>query len=217
VKVALVGPVDGNLTIFYEILKQCNVEWALCTGNLGVWIDKERVDRATRHKNKQGDFGLFYAKGLRAPVRCLFVAGAHEDHRWLSDRFKQNKLEILPNVTLLANGFKTTIGDTDEAIRITGLGKVYSEQTYNGKINRRSFRHYTKDEVNLAKRTGKTDILLLHSGPREGKGINEIVKATNPKLIVHSSNSKREQYSYHGIPTIPLSYSQITIIETSSI
>lgn len=197
----LAGPVDGKIETLYHKTKQSDASWILCTGSWGTWPDPNRLDRGTRKKAGSGDFAKLYVSGWQAPKQTLYIAGAHEDHRWLRDRFRSGNMEVMPNVHFLANGYRTTVGDWDTTVRVTGLGKVYSESTFHGKFNKKSHRHYTRSEFEKAC-TAPTDILLLHEPPN--KIVKNLIFATRPKLIVHSSRTPIDFYHIMNVPTIGL-------------
>lgn len=209
-KIIVSGPIDGAIKDFYERLPEA--PWVLCTGDFGVWPDPAKIDRATRRKGGTQDFAHLYLQGFQAKIPTLFVAGVHEDHRWLEQRKSiPEGMEVLGEITWLMNGYKTPIGDHYETIRITGLGKVYSEATFNGKFNRKSYRHYTRRELEKGCASGPTDILLLHEAP--AKPVKNLIYATRPKLIVHSDKVYRE-YEVLGIPAIGLPKQSTKIIDT---
>lgn len=164
-----------------------NPSWVLSTGSWGVWPDPARLDRGTKKNAGAGEFARLYVQGWQAPVQTLFVPGAHEDHHWLRARYKAGNLEVMNNVHCLMNGYMTYIGDWDTKIRVTGFGKVFSESTFNGKFNKKSHRHYTRNEFERACSSGPTDILLCHEFPNTL--MKRIIFATRPKLIVYSSRT----------------------------
>lgn len=206
-KLIATGPIDGQIIDFYNNLTDKKINWILSTGNFGIWPDLAKINRVTRLKGKNQDFAKLYLKGFQAPISTLFVAGVHEDHRWLEQRKSiTDGLEILGEVNWLMNGYKTTIGDMTKTLNITGLGKVYSEATFNGKFNKKSYRHYTRRELEKGCASGPTDILLLHQEPE--KPIKTLIYATRPKLIIHSSEEFK-QYNLINIPTIGLPKSKI--------
>ena len=185
-KIAVTGPIDGNILHYYDNLKNKGVDWLLCTGDFGVWPDPARIDRATRQKNPNQDFAKLYIDDWSAPVQTLFVAGVHEDQQRLDRRFKDKHTEVLENVFWLANGFKTHIGDLDATVRVTGLGKAYSEKTFRGEYTKKSPRHYTRKELERGCASGPTDILLLHTDP-SSEGIRNLCFATRPRIIFYHS------------------------------
>jgi hypothetical protein len=209
----LAGPIDGKIKNFYQVLKDYPPNmWVLCTGDFGIWPDPARIDRGTRQNTGAGDFAQLYLNGYSAPKQTLFVAGVHEDHKWLKHRFFSRNLQLISNLHWLANGNKTTIGDMDNVIRITGFGKVYSKATFRGQLNKKSYRHYTRNEFEKACSSGPTDILLLHEKP-ENEIIRKIVFATRPKLIVHSTRESFEEYEFMGTKTIGLPKNYVKVEE----
>lgn len=206
-KILLSGPTDGQIKKTYESLDP-TCSWLLCTGNFGTWPDPKRLDRGTRNTVGAGDFAKLYVGGWQAPIQTLYVSGAHEDHSWLRTRFDCGNMEVLPSVHWLANGYRTSIGDWTEVVRVVGFGKVYSESTFNGKFNRKSYRHYTRKEFERACSAGPADLLLLHQAPNN-KPTHHIIFATRPKLIVHAVDCKAEPYLVMNIPTIPLAKGEV--------
>lgn len=187
-KIAVTGPIDGNIENTYKRVPK-DVNWMLCTGEFGIWPDPKRIDRATRLKGNKQEFARLYINGWIVPIPTIFVAGVHEDHRWLDEQKKfPEGLQILDNLHWLMNGYKTIIGDAEKEIRVTGLGKVYSEATFNGRWNKKSHRHYTRRELERGCSSGPTDILLLHENPMNPSNpVRNLIYATRPKLIFHSS------------------------------
>jgi hypothetical protein len=173
------------------------------------------VDRKTRKFKEVGDFPTYYLEGTVLPRPTLFIPGAHEDHVWLKERFKRGRLNILPNLTLLINGYKTTIGTDEDTVTVVGLGKTYSQNFYGPpKVGDKPFltlkemvrrqKHYTRAEVNRATTHGPTDILLTHQagqGSRLGHiqseclGINKISFAIRPKIHFHGGYNTSKEYT----------------------
>jgi len=211
-KLLLAGEIDGKIIDFYEKIKIHTPEWVLCTGSFGTWPDKAKVDRGTRQHVGVGDFPRLFASGFNNAVQTVYVSGVHEDHSWLKQRQAAQNMEVLPNIHWLATGYRTNIGNWDENIRITGFGKVYSEQTFNGVQGKRSNRHYTRPEFEKACSSGPTDIILFHERP-DNKLTRQIIFATQPKLIVFS-NRTAELTKIMGIQAIGLSKSEIYMFDT---
>jgi len=195
--VFLAGDIHGRVTQFYDKLldfeKELGIhaDWVLQTGSFGVWPDPLRIDRVTRRHADDVDFHKYYYNGIAVPRPTLFVAGRHEDHRWLNLKRDRGEMEVLPNLHWLLNGFKTNIG-----VSVVGLGKVYSPNTYRDRNiePRRRLGHYTRGDIERACSQGPTDVLLTHEAPKglrfgnhhsEAEGIEKICFATRPKLLVH--------------------------------
>lgn len=184
-KIALCGPVEGHLSSFYEHLAAAgqDIRWALCVGDFGLWPDRNRIPRGSRTHGAGTDFSRMYALDTPVPVSTLTVCGVHDDIRWLKQRQDMGHLELLPNLHWLVSGHKTVIGWGEYNVRVTGLGKVYSKSTYNDQFSKKSYRHYTRQEVERGCSSGPTDILLLHEHVDE-PGVRNLIFATRPKLIV---------------------------------
>ena len=205
-KIACIGAIDGDFAI-YEKLKEHSLDWVLCTGDYGVWPDATKLDRATRLKNPNQTFNKIHS----IPIPTLFVSGVHEDHEWLHNQYLNKNSRVKENSFWLANGFKTNIGDLDNVIRVTGFGKVYSEKTYKGEYHKKSKRHYTRNELQRGCSSGPTEILLLHDSP-DSPGIRNLIFATRPKLILHSSKKFNKQ-TIQQTPCYGLKSKQIIFFE----
>jgi len=217
----IAGDVHGEIESFYERIisleNKLNItaDWVLQTGNLGVWPDPLRIDRQTRIHNKV-DFFKYYLESKAVPRPTVFVAGKHEDHRWLNFIASRNQLEVIPDLTWLLNGYKTHIGNGGQ-ISLVGLGKVYSPKYY--KLNN-SISHYTKFEVDKACAHGPTDILITHEAGKKMKignrvsdaeGINNLCWALRPKIHIHGHTGISKVYtnSITDTPTISLAFKEI--------
>jgi hypothetical protein len=217
-KIALCGPVEGYLNAFYQHLavSGTDIRWALCVGSFGAWPDRHRIDRGSRHHAGK-DFATMYLYDTPMPIPTVFIAGVHEDHRFLKERQSWNNTQLIQNLHWLANGYKTTIGWDDKQIRVTGLGKVYSKSTYEGNLNKKSRRHYTRQEVEKGCSSGPTDILLLHEHI-DCPGIRNLIFATRPKIIVTREQPDQKRYdNVQGIPVITLDRREVNILETDAL
>jgi len=217
-KLIVAGPINGKIRLLYqECLKQnWNPDWLLCTGNWGTWPDHAKLDRPTKQREETGDFAKLYLSNWQAPIQTLYVSGVHEDHKWLANRLQIGNMETLPNVHWLANGYKTNIGDGEDRLRITGFGKVYSQNTFLGQYSKKSKRHYTRSEFEKACSSGPTDILLLYETP-ENEYTRKIIFATRPSLIAHHSNKLFEPYEIMDIPVVPLTKGHYNLITYTKI
>ena len=205
-KILLAGPVEGRLDDLFTSAKAAEAHWAVCTGSFGAYPDPNRRDRAARRYSAT-EFAKRYVgadpREIRIPV--LTIAGVHEDHRFLRERIAANNTEILNNVHYLASGFRTTIGFDGPACRVTGLGRVYSESTFNGNFHKKSYRHYTRQEVEKACSSGPTDLLIIHEN-LDAPGIRNVIFATRPQLILTVARKNLPIYpEVQGIPVISLS------------
>jgi hypothetical protein len=214
-KIALCGPVEGHLNAFYDHLVNLdvNIRWALCVGSFGIWPDKHHVDRGAR-KHAGQDFAATYYHDTPVPVPTVFIQGVHDDHRFLNLMQSRHNTRLVQNLHWLGNGYKTTIGWGDLQIRVTGLGKVYSQSTYEGNFNKKSWRHYTRQEVERGCSSGPTDILMLHEHI-DCPGMRNLIFATRPRLIVARTQQDTKKYdAVQNIPMITVGRKEITVIET---
>ena len=137
-------------------------------------------------------------------VPVLTIAGVHDDNRWLAHRQSVNNTEILNNVHWLAQGYRTVIGQHGPVCRVTGLGRAYSEATYNDQYSKRSHRHYTRHDMERACSSGPTDLLVLYEH-LDAPGIRNVIFATRPKLIVTVDHPNRKSYEeVQGIDVLTL-------------
>jgi len=152
------------------------------------------MDRAAR-KHAGRDFSRMYVgvDPIGAAFQTLIISGVHDDNDWLKDRHDSGNAEILANVHCLAQGYKTEIG-WEKPLRVTGLGKAYSDATYNGKFNFRSNRHYTRSEVDRACASGPTELLVVYEH-LDAPGVRNIIFATRPKLILNVAHPSRKRIS----------------------
>jgi hypothetical protein len=201
----LVGAVRGEIAKTYQRIQSHNlpIDWLLCTGSFGTWPDPAKIDRATKNREGAGDFARYYLQGPENRLQTLYISGAHEDHNWLQHRKEIGQMEVLSNVHWLANGYRTTIGDADSILRVTGFGKVFSQATFNGQRTSKSKRHYTRSEFEKACSSGPTDILMLHENPGN-EWTRRLIFATRPKIIIHSYYMEKMPYLFMDTPTLAL-------------
>jgi hypothetical protein len=212
VNILLSGPIEGHLNRFYEHISGMKPHWAVCAGDFGVWPDPQRMDKASR-KHAGTDFARAYVGALILPqIPTVFVAGAHDDNRWLQNRIAMNNTEVISSIHWLAQGYRTTIG-WDVPIRVTGLGRAYSEATYNEQYSKRSYRHYTRHDIERACSSGPTDLLVLYEH-LDSPGLRNVIFATRPKLILTVEHPNRKVYEeVQGTPVISLGRQCVTLLE----
>jgi len=201
-KLLLSGPIEGHLQKFYNEAAKQNPNWIICCGSYGVWPDPNRMNRAAK-KFAGRDFSKAYVGAiLLSQIPTLFVAGPHEDHRFLNERIASNNTEVLANVHFLANGFRTEIG-WDKPLRVTGLGKVYSQETYSGQLGKNAHRHYTRRDIERGCSSGPCDLLIIHES-LDSPGIRNLIYATRPKLILTAKHPN--QIVHETVQNIPVIY-----------
>lgn len=225
--IAFAGDFHGKLTNLYLKVEELEskygvkVSWVLQTGNLGIWPDPKRLDRATRKNPSEVDFFRYYLNNKPVPRETIFIQGKHDDHRWLNYMSSRNQMEVLPNLNWLLNGYKTTI-EAESSISIVGLGKVFSPNSYfKGK---KKIDSYTRREVERACSQGPTDLLITHEAGKGAQlgnhlsvaeGINNICYAIRPKLHIHGHYNVSNVYTNKltKTPTVSLAFGEVVIFK----
>ncbi len=234
--VFFVGAVDGDLQELYlrieKIEKDLNIvcDWVVCTGHLGTWVSPSHVPGVSaRKRGTTSDFNEYFKGNKVASKQTLFVTGSQDNHKWLKKltQDRQN-LEICTNIHWLRSGNYTTIGNTDNITYIVGLGNSYSPKTYSNIYTVDRFKHFKRSEVNRACTSGKMDIFVSHSAPNgvvlnnkkaQTEGVDTIVFATQPRLIVHNGLNESATYDYFGIKALSLKVKEIvpTVVSSTKI
>lgn len=212
-KILLFGPIQGNLSSFYKHAAEFEPHWAVSCGDYGIWPDPHKMDKASK-KHTAHEFSKYYVGAIPTPISIptLITTGAHDDNQFLEHRKSTGNLEILRNVHWLAQGNKTNIG-WDETLRVTGLGRVYSESTYAGEKKKRSHRHYTRHDIERGCSSGPTDLLIVYEH-LDAPGIRNLIFATRPKLILNLDRPARKTYEeIQGIPVIQLGKFESKLVE----
>lgn len=203
-KILLAGPIEGHLDEFYAKISPMEPHWVVCAGDYGIWPDPVRMDRGSRRYAGR-DFSRHYVGAMDTPIviPTLTVAGVHDDNRWLAHRKSVDNTEILANVHWLANGYRTTIG-FESAVRVTGMGRAHSEQTYAGEIGPKSHRHYTRRDIERGCSSGPTELLVIYES-LDAPGIRNLIYATRPKLVVSVLHTNQPAYEeIQGVPIVQL-------------
>jgi hypothetical protein len=193
-KILLSGPIEGHLVDFYNrVVPPYAPHWVVCAGDYGVHPDPHFMDRAAkRHAGR--DFAQMYVGAVIPPVvPTLTIAGVHDDQQWLNRRVAAGNTEILANVHYLHQGNRTVIG-WESAVRVTGIGRAYSEATYKEEPTKRSYRHYTRREIERACSSGPTDLFVCYES-LDSPGIKNAIYATRPKLILTVTHPNSKVYT----------------------
>jgi len=216
-RILLSGPVEGHLEAFHKkVWSEHKPHWIVCAGDYGVHPDPKLMDRAAK-KHAGKDFAKMAVGMIMPPVtQTLIIAGVHDDQQWLNRRVTANNTEVLANVHYLHQGYQTKIGWEEPAgVRVTGLGRAYSAETYGGSPGKRAYRHYTRHEVERACSSGPTDLFVCYEH-LEAPGIRNIIFAVRPKLIltVAHPNIKLVSEIQH-IPVIALGRQEMKLVTWS--
>jgi hypothetical protein len=215
----LAGSIFGQIDDFFKQVKEIEEELSvkadtiLQNGNMGIYPDINNIDRNMRNHSGPGDFSKYYHEQTPMPRPTIFIPGKSEDHRWMELMLSKGRTELLPGLTWLVNGYSANIGFGEDECTILSLGKLFSPNTFYGARGhkKKKLSHFTRGEVERACSVGPVDIFLSHEPPTT-KGVDSVIYATRPKLIVHSmcSYSQKKEIS---TPTISLGHGDIMPIE----
>jgi hypothetical protein len=193
----------------------------LHVGDLGVWPDPRRIDKATRNHDGAGDFPTWFAQERPVPTPTVFVKGNHEDFDWLEQRRRAGELEILPGLTYLPNGDVLALEHDGDRLRIGGIGGCHGPSDYDrpsSTLKQRARRHFTRDEVERLCSREPIDVLLLHDAPAavefvwrhkdgsvrrrfssEAHGHDDAIARIRPRLVLFGHHHTRLDVDVHGV------------------
>lgn len=218
------GEIHGKITEFYDKVEKTEktlgvkADWVLNIGNFGIYPDPKLASYQARKNNETWEFARLYLESKPVPRNTLFVAGPHEDHRWMNLKASRGEMEILPNLHWLLNGYSTLLEDNEDALKVLGIGKVFSPAEWTGQsskqknVNKRLSR-YTRSEVERACSQGPVDLILAHQAPHgvqfgqkisDSQGLANICYATRPGLFVHGCYNTSKQYFMKATATSAL-------------
>jgi hypothetical protein len=150
----------------FEAILGVRFDYVLQVGDIGIWPDASRIDRATRKHDGAGDFPAWLGERRVVPRPTLFIKGNHEDFGWLGGL---QGAEVLPDLTHLRNGHTADLLDRREGhIRVAGVGGCYGPSDYlrrSDQLQGYARRHYTWDEIDRAANASHVDIVLTHDAP----------------------------------------------------
>lgn len=134
----------------------------LQVGDLGVWPDHDKVDKATRRHDDAGDFARWLLQSRPWHRPGVFIKGNHEDYDFLCGHEGE---DILPGLRYLPNGHVTERA----GLHIGGLGGCFGPSDWMRRargLQGGARRHYTQDEVqDLGSK--HCNVLLTHDAPED--------------------------------------------------
>jgi predicted phosphodiesterase len=192
----------------------------LHVGDLGIWPDPNRIDKATRFHEGAGDFPTWFRENRAVPRPTVFIKGNHEDFVWLD---AHQGAEVLPGLIYLRNGSTVDIQDQDGGvIRVGGAGGCYGPSDYRRRSDRlqgHAKRHYTSDEIERLAEVGGVDIVLTHDAPAgvrferhrqgagyisEAVGLDELLARLRPRVCFFGHHHTRVDAEISGVRCIGL-------------
>lgn len=215
------GRLDTMYTNILSLEKTLGVkfDWILHVGDLGVWPDPDKVDKATRKHGDVGDFPSWLASKRAAPKKTVFIKGNHEDFDWLDSRVSN---EILPNLFYLKNGTTMKLETRDETITVGGVGGCFSPSDF--ERNPKSFRgkekrHYARVEINALSRRNDIDVIITHDAPTgvtfdkhrrgfnwtsDALGLDELIASTHPRVCFFGHHHTKARSTIREVDCVGL-------------
>lgn len=205
-------------------------EHVLHVGDLGVWPDPARLDRATREHDGAGDFPRWLAEQRAVPRPTTFIQGNHEDFSWLAGR---EGAEILPGLQYLANGGAFALRELaisqvckPAGVRIGGVGGCFGPSSF-GRSSRElrgggARRHYAREELDRLCSAAPLDVVLFHDAPKgiefvkrmasgaerryvsQAEGLSEVLRCVQPKLCFFGHHHASVDVLVEGVRCIGL-------------
>jgi predicted phosphodiesterase len=169
----------------FERAIKVRFEAVLHVGDLGIWPDPAKVDRATRNHEGAGDFPTWIEEGQSAPRPTWFVKGNHEDFEWMDS---QKTSELVPGLHYVPNGQAVDLPEGKSSIRVAGVGGCFGPSDYERRqLQGYAKRHYTRWELERLESRRPIDVLLLHDAP---KGVTIIQKRGDGRERRYISNAE---------------------------
>jgi Icc-related predicted phosphoesterase len=192
------GDVHGALSEFYRGAAELGstleepISAILQVGDLQIYSDTSHVDKAVRRHGGTGEFPDWLRQRRRVPITTYAILGNHDDAELF---YEHAGKEILPSLTLIAQGQVVSIALGDKTIRIGALGGNYSPRYYKFKpaeLPQGKLKHYTEEHLDSLIDRAPIDILLTHEAPtgfmeREGTDlgrpeIRTLIERTQPRF-----------------------------------
>jgi hypothetical protein len=157
------GDIHGAMNRLFEDVLAFEAALGVCfecvlhVGDLGVWPDPNRIDKATKKHDGAGDFPAWLAERRAAPRKTVFIKGNHEDFVWLDS---QNDSEVLPGLFYLRNGRTMELGEGRDVVRVGGVGGCFGPSDFERQskhLQGYAKRHYTRDEIDTLCKSASVD------------------------------------------------------------
>ncbi len=182
--IAVFADLHGRLLLAFQLCARWQRETGetigliLQAGDLGIFPDRERLDKATRKYAEQDPTELGFLEYFRAydpaiaallaETTCpmISVRGNHEDHLWLDQLERQREDIIVPvdaykRVYILKTGLPWTFQQGSEQLTALGIGRVAAPA---GEVDRQQGKYIQSSEKERLAQLKQQpfDILLTH-------------------------------------------------------
>jgi len=199
-KFIVIGSTKGNVDLVNQHLKKSSADFALCTGDLGLFYRKENFISLPKFFT-HNEFPEYIEgrKKFIKPVVC--VRGAH-DSISLCDKISNREINI-DNFHILENGKTIDI----EGLSIGGMGGSYSPKYfYKEELKGKEKRHFNSSQVEDLKKT-KATVLVMHDliGNCKKRSIDYSEETYNILDSVHPKYCFIGKYHWWGYSNLPTS------------
>jgi Icc-related predicted phosphoesterase len=219
--IAVFADIHGRILLCFKLCERWQretgdqIDLVLQAGDLGVFPDLSRLDKATIRHTQEDPSELGFAHDFaeykatvseelsRTTFPLIFVRGNHEDQVWLDALEQQAAAPIFPidsyeRIFCLKTGVPYTFSANEEAITILGIGRVaapYGER----EPNKPKYiqQHELERLYSLAK--VQFDILLTHDS-----AIDSVTKGFGMEEIRLVLDAYEPAYHFHGHTEEPL-------------
>jgi len=215
--ICLAGDCHGSICFLYEQVAafeeilHAKFEAVIQVGDIGVWPDPERLDRATRKHDGAGDFAELLSAKWHAPIPTWFVKGNHDDFQYL-----EGGSELIEGWHYMPNGTVARLSVNGADLVVAALGGCFGAADYlKRRRDSRKFSHYLKAEIEDLRTVGRADILVLHdapfgvplgrSGKSESEGLLELLDTLQPSLCFFGHHHTAWQGTLQGVASYALS------------
>ncbi len=204
--IALFGDVHGNLPAMYDLCQRWQTETGetidlvLQTGDMGLWRNIEKMDRATRKHFKQDkkELGsaLYLSGELVAPIETWFIHGNHENFSLLQGS-EGRAVDPAGRMIFLGPGSIKVFNDNIESLSVAALGGMeYRFGKYPVPTHERVQKYlHAPSLMGLMEQRPDVDFLLLHDSPLNrglrtkfptgSKRLTELIQALKPRFAFY--------------------------------
>lgn len=205
IRVAIFADIHGKFLLpfklvdYYQNLTGKKIDAIIQCGDMGVFVDKNSLDKATlRHAKKDKDelgFMMDFIKPNKDIAKFLTqlnipmyaVRGNHEDHEFLDKLEKESDKDVpyftidcYDKVRVLKTGFPFILNNEQDSISFVGVGRIGDRK---GRKDKKFIQNYEREQLKkLYKTCYDSDILISHDKASEsirGYGSQEIDELLN--------------------------------------
>lgn len=211
--IAIFGDLHGKILLAYKLCQRWqkehkkNLDLILQVGDLGVWPDPTKLDKATVRfvaededelgfvdfaNGSEALYNLFLSKDADVLPDIYFIKGNHEDFDFLGSlagkRHATTPIDAYHKINYISNGKVFTYAKGNEHIQIGGIGGIDISTVSKKKEKDMYFTDKEIQELSLNK---EINILLTHHGSTTKNNILS-------EKIYDLRDSIKPQYHFYG-------------------